>query len=35
MNHASLISAAIGFSLVGIISAATAQSQLTHNTTPL
>ncbi|CTP82780.1 M35 family metallo-endopeptidase [Xanthomonas graminis] len=35
MKHASLISAAIGFSLVGLISAATAQSQLTHNTTPL
>ncbi|CTP85977.1 protease [Xanthomonas translucens pv. arrhenatheri] len=35
MKHASLISAAIGFSLVGLISAATAQSQLTQNTTPL
>ncbi|MBN6149620.1 protease [Xanthomonas sp. AmX2] len=35
MKHASLISAAIGFSLVGSISAATAQSQLTRPATPL
>ncbi|MEB1528853.1 M35 family metallo-endopeptidase [Xanthomonas sp. WHRI 7945] len=35
MKRASLISAAIGFSLVGSISAATAQSQLSRNATPL
>ncbi|MET7140792.1 M35 family metallo-endopeptidase [Xanthomonas sp. PPL139] len=35
MKHASRISAAIGFSLVGIISAATAQSQLTRTPAPL
>lgn len=35
MKHASLISAAIGFSLVGIISAATAQSQLVRAPAPL
>lgn len=35
MKHASLISAAIGLSLVGVMSAATAQSQLSRNATPL